>query len=58
MWCTAMPTGMVGPTMAPVASPTRRAMNSAQMASVPISPFGPCCSVEPMGMMMPLDVFR
>src|SRR5262245_2452999 len=48
-----MPTAIVGATNAPVASPTPRATASAQMASVPISPFGPCCSVEPMGMMMP-----
>jgi hypothetical protein len=35
----------------PLADP--RAMTSAQIASVPIRPFGPCCSFEPIGMMIP-----
>jgi hypothetical protein len=29
------------------------AITSAQIASVPISPIGPCCSVEPIGRMIP-----
>src|SRR5216683_2657394 len=57
-WCCAMPTLIVGPTRAPISSPRRRPMNSGQIASVPISPFGPCCSVEPMGMMMPFERWR
>src|SRR6516165_9895191 len=51
-WCCAMPTAMVGPTRAPAASPTPRAITSAQIASVPIRPVGPCCSVEPIGRIM------
>src|SRR5258708_6980423 len=53
-----MPTEMVGPTQAPVLSPTPRAITSAHSASVPIRPFGPCCSVEPIGMMMPRDLAK
>jgi hypothetical protein len=48
-----MPTPIVGPTIASAVSPTPRATISAQIASVPISPIGPCCSVEPIGRMMP-----
>ena len=48
-----MPTEIVGATTAPVASPIPRATTSAVMASVPMSPFGPCCSVEPIGITMP-----
>src|SRR5579875_3201403 len=44
--------------MAPILSPAPLATNSASRWSVPISPFGPCCSVEPMGMMMPREVRR
>ncbi len=57
-WCCAMPTPMVGPTNAPAASPTPRAITSAQIASVPMTPIGPCCSVEPIGRMMPRLVRR
>src|SRR5260221_4982697 len=53
-----MPTLIVGTTRAPIPSPRRRPMNSGQIASVPISPFGPCCSVEPIGMMMPFERWR
>ena len=35
-----------------------RAMISGQMASVPMRPFGPCCSWEPMGMMMSVLPWR
>ena len=52
MWCCAIPTLMVGATSAPVASPTARATASAVSASVPTRPLGPCCSVEPIGMMI------
>lgn len=48
----------MGPTRAPVASATPFEMTSAQMASVPMRPVGPCCSVEPMGKMMPVEVWR
>ena len=47
-----MPTEMVGATRASAFSPTPLATASAQRASVPMSPLGPCCSVEPMGMMI------
>src|SRR5712691_1851282 len=57
-WCCAMPTLMVGPTRAPIASPRRRPITSGQIASVPMRPFGPCCSVEPIGMMMPFERSR
>ena len=52
-WCCAMPTAIVGPTSAPAVSPTPLAITSAQIASVPIRPLGPCCSVEPIGRMIP-----
>src|ERR1700712_3397229 len=39
--------------MQPILSPTPLAMNSASRWSVPISPFGPCCSTEPIGTMIP-----
>ena len=58
MWCCAMPTPIVGPTTAPAISPADMAMASAQMASVPISPVGPCCSVDPMGIMTPVEVCK
>ena len=35
-----------------------KAMVSGQIASVPINPVGPCCSVEPMGIIMPDERFR
>ena len=35
-----------------------RPIISAVSASVPIRPVGPCCSVEPIGMMMPVLVLR
>jgi len=54
MWCCAMPMDMVGATMAPTASPAQRAISSEVIASVPIRPLGPCCSVEPIGTMMPV----
>src|SRR5882672_3496202 len=53
-----MPTLIVGPTRAPISSPRRRPITSGQIASVPMRPFGPCCSVEPIGMMMPLERWR
>ncbi len=53
-----MPTEMVGATSAPVASPTPLAMTSGQSASVPMKPLGPCCSVEPIGMRMAVEVSR
>src|SRR5262249_33412894 len=53
-----MPMVSVGATRAPIASPTPLETNSASRWSVPISPFGPCCSVEPIGMMMPRDARR
>ena len=58
MWCWAMPTESVGATMAPAASPTPSAMTSAQIASVPMIPLGPCCSVEPIGTMIPFEPSR
>src|SRR6266851_1459245 len=57
-WCCAMPTLIVGPTRAPISSPNCLPMNSGQIASVPMRPFGPCCSVEPIGMMMPFERWR
>src|SRR5260221_151383 len=42
-----MPTEMVGATQASTWSPTPRAITSAHSASVPISPLGPCCELEP-----------
>jgi hypothetical protein len=51
-------TEMVGATSAPTFSPTPRPIISAVSASVPIRPVGPCCSVEPIGMMMPVLVLR
>ncbi len=39
-------------------SPTPAAITSGQSASVPMKPFGPCCSAEPIGMMMPVDALR
>ena len=48
----------VGPINMPLASPARLAMTSGQIASVPSRPFGPCCSVEPMGIMIPVDFLR
>jgi hypothetical protein len=53
-----MPTEMVGATMAPWASPMPWAISSGQSASVPMKPVGPCCSVEPMGMMIALEPFK
>jgi hypothetical protein len=35
-----------------------QAIDSLVMASVPISPLGPCCSVEPMGNTMPWERFK
>ena len=43
---------------APAFSPAPRPIISAVSASVPIRPVGPCCSVEPIGMMMPVLVLR
>ena len=57
-WCCAEPTLNVGPTRMPLSSPASFAMNSGQMASVPSRPFGPCCSVEPIGTMMPVEDLR
>src|ERR1700761_4977576 len=42
----------------PLSSPARLAMISGHSASVPSNPFGPCCSVEPMGMRIAFDVSR
>ena len=53
-----MPTEMVGATSAPTFSPTPRPIISAVSASVPIKPVGPCCSVEPIGMMIPVLLLR
>jgi hypothetical protein len=53
-----MPTEMVGATSAPTFSPTPRPIISAVSASVPIRPVGPCCSVEPIGMMIPVLLLR
>ena len=39
-------------------SPARRAMISGHSASVPRSPLGPCCSVEPMGIRIALELAR
>src|SRR5947207_4290774 len=58
MWCCAWPTLKVGPTRKPASSPARLAMVSGAMQSVPSSPFGPCCSVEPMGIRMAFDFVR
>ena len=44
-----MPTEIVGAISAPVSSPSFSASDSGQSASVPMSPLGPCCSVEPIG---------
>ena len=48
----------VGPTSAPDSSPMACAMDSAVKLSVPIMPVGPCCSVEPVGITTPCDVWR
>ena len=53
-----MPMESVGATSAPVSSPTAFASTSGQSASVPMKPFGPCCSVEPMGIMMAVELLR
>ena len=58
MWCSDIPTERVGATAAPVSSADRHARVSAQMASVPMSPVGPCCSVAPMGTMTPSESSR
>src|SRR5271163_2567401 len=53
-----MPMVSVGATRQPILSPTPLATNSASRWSVPIRPFGPCCSVEPIGTMMPRELRR
>src|SRR5471032_1038622 len=53
-----MPTLIVGPTRASISSPSCLPITSGQIASVPIKPFGPCCSVEPIGMIMPFECLR
>src|SRR6185437_16688114 len=53
-----MPMVSVGATRAPILSPRPLATNSASRWSVPISPFGPCCSVEPIGITMPREPRR
>ena len=53
-----MPMLSVGAISVPARSDTPRATVSGQMASVPIRPLGPCCSVDPMGMMIPRDDCR
>src|SRR6476469_6264429 len=58
VWCKAIPTLIVGPIKALAASPTPQAIALAAMASVPIKPVGPCCSVEPIGIIMPRELSR
>ena len=41
-----------------VGDPVSGTTTSAVIASVPIRPFGPCCSVEPIGMITPRFDFR
>ena len=48
----------VGATSACARSDAASAITWAQNASVPISPIGPCCSVDPTGMMMPSERAR
>lgn len=55
------PTGFIGtdalcPEILAFGRPKARI--SGQSASVPMKPVGPCCSVEPTGMITPLDVSR
>jgi hypothetical protein len=48
----------VGPTNTSQCACMAQAMDSLVMASVPIKPVGPCCSVEPMGKTMPWDLVK
>ena len=47
-----------GPDQDAASSPARLPMISGHSASVPSRPLGPCCSVEPMGIRMALDLAR
>ena len=49
----ATPRAIVGPTRMSPSHGMPRAIASAQIASVPMAPVGPCCSVEPIGITMP-----
>ena len=53
-----MPMEIVGATKTSIFLAMPSAISSGHSASVPMKPVGPCCSVEPMGIRMPVDFFR
>src|SRR3984885_12100513 len=53
-----MATPIVVPTKALANYTTPFAITSAQLASVPMRPYGPCCSVDPIGSIMPEEWLR
>ena len=58
MWWCDIPNGIVGDTIVPARVPASLAIASAARWSVPRRPFGPCCSVLPMGTRMTSFVLR
>src|SRR3990167_11182895 len=58
-WCCAQPTLKVGPISRSSGARLSAwlAMISGHSASAPVKPFGPCCSIEPMGITMVFDFF-